>query len=655
MSQISSNVTRTTSLSVTDQLLSALRKTQGALATAERQIATGSAVERPSDAPDKIAAILLLESRFEARVQEEKNVNHGASMLDNVDSALSDISEILLEAKTIASSQIGIGSDETTRRNQAAIIDAQIQAMIDIANRQQQDVSLFGGASSRGRNTNVFQSFLGGVRYSGSTTNIQGDFGLGSPLDFNSNGAEAFGALSTRVISQADLDPQPTATTLLTDLHGALDEGIRKGTLEVVVDGTSVFVDMTLADTVGDVVTRINAAIDDLDATAGALAINGVGYELTAAAGHTISIGDAGTGKIAADLGIVLSATATSVAGSDLQPKLTERSSLAALGATIDFTGGLRITNGSQTKVADFSGATTIQDIMNVVADLRIGVRLQINDAGTAMNLVSEVSGIELSVGENGGTTAQDLGLRSFAPETSLTDLRFGKGIETVAGQDEFAIQLHNGTTFNVNLEGAATIGEVLAAINAAATTAGLTIGQPGDAGTDLNIGLATIGNGFVFEDGTAGASDFRVIQLGTSLAATQLGIYENAGSGGTISGEDVAKVKTDSIFTHLIALRDSLLGNDSAGITVAGEGLERSIDHAARARAGVGVKARRLEQQQERLQDMQIAEKNTLSKLRDADLTEVITRLTQLQQQLQASLQSGLSSMQLNLLEFLR
>lgn len=655
MTQITSNVTRTTSLQVTDQLLSALRKTQNELATAERQIATGRAIEKPSDAPERIAAILLLESRLEARVQEEKNVNQGAGVLDNVDSALNDVTDILLEAKTIASSQVGIGSDESTRRNQAAIIDSHIQALIDIANRQHHDVSLFGGAASLGRNTNVFQSFLGGVRYIGSSTNIQGDFGLGSPLDFNSNGADAFGALSTRVISQVDLDPQPTAGTLLKDLGGALEQGIRKGTMAVTIDGGTVFLDLTGADSVGDVVTRINDAIASVDPTAGALSISGSGYELTAAAGHTITLADTGTGKVAADLGIAFTATSATVAGSDLHPKLTERSQISALGATVDFASGLQITNGAQTKVADFSGATTIQDMMNVVADLRIGVRLQINADGTAMNLVSEVSGIELSVGENGGSTAQDLGLRSFALETNLSDVRFGLGIETVPGQDEFAIQLHSGATFNVDLDGAATVSDVLAAISAAATTAGLTVGQPGDAGTDFNVGLASIGNGFVFEDGTAGGSDFRVMQLGTSLVATQLGIYENAGTGNSINGDDVAKVKTDSIFTHLIALRDSLLGNDSAGITLAGEGLERSIDHAAKARAEVGVKARRLEQQQQRLADMQISETSALSQIQDADLTQVITRLTQLQQQLQASLQSGLSGMELNLLEFLR
>jgi flagellin-like hook-associated protein FlgL len=655
MTRISTNLTRTTSMQVSDQLLSALRKTQRDMAKAEQAIATGREVTKPSDAPDKIAAILLLQTRLEARGQEEKNVEHGAGVLDNVDSALADVGEILLEAKAIASSQIGVGSDATTRANQAIVIDAHIASLIDIANRQHQDLSLFGGGSSLGRDAQVFQSFLGGVRYVGASTNIQGDFGLGSPLDFNSNGAEAFGALSTRVVSQADLDPQLTAATPLKDLTGVLEEGIRKGSLVVTVDGTRVVVDLNSADTAGDVVTRINSAIAGIDAAAGALALGGDGFDLTAAAGHTIAIADSGNGRVAADLGIVASASGGTVAGADVNVKLSERTTLASLGKTIDFASGLLITNGSSSKVADFSAAVTVQDMMNIVADLRIGVRLTLNENGSAMNLVSEVSGIELSIGENGGTTAQDLGLRSFAPETSLADLRFGLGIEPVAGQDEFAIQLHNGTTFSVDLDSAHTIGDVLAAISAAASAAGLTVGNPGDAGTDFNLGLAATGNGFRFEDGTAGGGDFRVTQLGTSLVATQLGIYTNAGAGGVIAGGDVAKVKTDSVFTHLIALRDALRRNDSSGITLAGEGLERSIDQVTQARADVGVKARRLEQQQERLQEMQIAEKSTLSTLQDADLAEVITRLTQLQQQLKASLQSGLTNMQLTLLDFLR
>jgi len=47
--------------------------------------------------------------------------------------------------------------------------------------------------------------------------------------------------------------------------------------------------------------------------------------------------------------------------------------------------------------------------------------------------------------------------------------------------------------------------------------------------------------------------------------------------------------------------------------------------------------------------------EKTTLSDLQDADLTEVITRFTQLQTQLQASLRVGAQNLQLSLLDFLR
>ena len=71
--------------------------------------------------------------------------------------------------------------------------------------------------------------------------------------------------------------------------------------------------------------------------------------------------------------------------------------------------------------------------------------------------------------------------------------------------------------------------------------------------------------------------------------------------------------------------------------------------------RAKVGVNTRRLEDQLERLQEVQISEKNTLSVLQDADLTEVITRMTQLQAQLQASMQAGIQGLQLSLLDFLQ
>jgi len=656
MSQFNPISARTTTLLTTNSLLSSLRKTQVDLLEKQEQISTGLLVRKPSDAPADTSAILKLQGKLEAREQFENNLQFALSMLNNTDQGLGDALNIVLNAKSVASSQIGIGSSAETRGNQSLVIDGQIQGLIEIANREIQGLALFGGRRSNTSQGPAFVNFLGGIQYVGAKEDLAGDVGLNQPLTFNTNGQDAFGALSARVQGAVDLDPQTVEAVFLKDLNGAQAFGIRAGSVVVTTDSTSVTVDLNNAETIRDVATRINDAINSVDPTAGSIAATGSDLSLTANATHTISIDNLGTGQTASDLGIVLSATSTTAIGADVDPRLTELTSLASLGTAVDFASGLKITHGSQTQIADFSSATTIQDMINVIDQMRLGLRLEINDAGTGLDLTSDVSGIELSIGENaGGTTAGDLGLRSLGQPTLLADFGHGIGVSSEIGQDDFAIELHDGTTFNINIDSLTTVSEVLTAIGSAATGAGLTVGAPGAGGTEFNVGLALDGNGFTFEDNTAGAGAFRVVQLGISLAATDLGIYTSAGSGNTIIGQDVAKVQVDSVFTHLIALRDSLVNNDSRGITFAGDGLEGDISSLSRIRADVGVRSQRVEQQQQRSAELKISEQVFLSNLRDADLTEVITKFSQLRQQLEATLLVGSQSLQLSLLDFLR
>ena len=655
-SSISVTESRTTMLSTSTRLLASLRNTQRALLEMQQQINTGRALNKPSDDPARTSTVLMLESQIEARSQHERNLQHALGLLNTTDAALADATEILLVTKSIASGQVGVGSNADTRANQASVIAAQIRAVVDIANRQFQGVSLFAGNRSAQASDPVFEEFLGGIRYLGSREDLQGDAGGGGPLGINSNGQDAFAALSSRVVSRVNLDPQATADTPITHVNGAQGVPVRLGTIRVTVDGTPVTVDLQGSQTIGDVVTRINDAINGIDPAAGNLQVAGAGYQLNGAVGHTISIADIGSGQTTADLGINISSTGPVPAvGGDLDPQLTTQTTLAALGVPVDFASGIKITQGAVTKVADFSSAVTVEDLINVVGQLDLGVRMEINDQQTGLNLISTVSGLEMSIGENGGTAAADLGLRSFGTQTQLSDFRFGLGVETVLGEDDFAIELHDGRSFNVNLDGVTTAGEVVTAINAAAGAAGLTVGGPGDAGTEFNVGLAPNGNGFFFEDLTAGAGDFRVAQLGTSLAATHMGIYTDVGAANQILGEDEAKVRAESLLTHMIDLRDALLNDDSLGITLAGEKMDVDLETLARVRADVGSRSQRVEQQQERSQQLKIAESQLLSELQDTDLTEAITRFTQLQQQLEASLAVGSANLQLSLLDFLR
>jgi flagellar hook-associated protein 3 FlgL len=656
MSRIGVQFPRTTLQLTTGQLLSTLQRTQADLARVQSAISSGQELIRPSDRPSRTSVVLILQNQLQARQQHERNLQHATGLLNFIDQSFNDTSGDLIEARSIASSQVSIGSNPDTRRAESAVIDAILDGILNVANQQYQGISLFGGERGTALNQPVFEDFLGGVRYLGAETDLTADLGLGSPLGVNSNGADAFGALSSRVLSDTDLDPQATAATHIVDVNGVLNQGIRPGTITIDVDGTPLNLDLAQIDTLGDVVTRVNDAIDSIDPTAGSLAIAGSGFDLTANAGHTITITNLGADQAAADLGIALSATGATVAGADIDPRLTRLTELAALGVPVDFASGLKITQGAESAMADFSTATTVEDLINEIDGLRLGLRLQINGTGTGLDLRSEVSGLDLSIGENaGGTTATDLGMRSYATTTRLEVLRFGLGVEIQNGEDDFVVELHDGTSFNVNLDGAVTIDDVLIAVSAAATGAGLTVGAPGSGATQFNLGLAQDGNGLQFEDNTVGGGDFRFGQLGLSLAGSHLGLVKNAGAGGTIVGDDVAQVRVESVITHLMQLRDALDTDDSSGITLAGEKVERDIERLASVRAGVGVRSRRVEQQQRRSEELKTTEQTMLSEIRDADLTEMITRFVQLQQQLQASLQVGSQNLQLSFLDFLR
>ena len=616
---------------------------------AQDQASTGKILSRGSDAPANISAVLHLNQAKIERGQQKLNLEHARGVLNLGDAALRDVTDILIEAQQVASSQIGVGSDATTRGTQAEVIDAQLAGAIEAANRQFNGLSVFGGNNGVVDGA-VFESFLGGVRYLGGDRSLGNDGGALSDLTFNSNGLEAFGALSTRVATLVDLDPQADGQVRLRDIDGARERGYRAGAINLTVNGVPTVVDLTTADTLDDVVTRVNDAITNLDPAAGSIAIGPGGYTLTASAGNTITITDSPGGTTAADLGIDVSATSAAVAGNDLNVKLTERTDLSTFGTAVDFANGLLITQGEQTEVADFSSATTVKDLQNVIESLNLGLRLSVNEDGTGLDLVSEVSGIDLSVGENGGTTAEDMGLRTFGQTTQLTDFRNGVGVQTTeAGKPDLDVTLHDGTNFTVDLAGASTVADVISLTQAAATTAGLTVG------VDFDIALAASGNGFEVADNTVGGNDFVVTNAGLSFAAENLGIKANAGAGATIAGADQSTVRVENMFTHLKELSTALRNNNESGISLAGSSLEDDIDSVVSARARVGVQARRVDDQLTLIQDRDIQEQTMLSQLQDADLTEVLTRFQQLQVQLQASLQVGSAGQQLSLLDFLR
>ena len=642
MSSVNSYNATISQLMLTNNLSQRINQVQQNLFNTQNQISTGKKVSQPSDDPTSVSAILYLNQQIASEGQYQKNLDQSSGVLSQADSALSNMATTLRSAQTLASSQIGVGSDASTRLAQAQVVNSQLQSLVESANSQYDNINVFGGTQGG----TPFESFMGGIKYNGSTTDLSTLTGNGITSTMNSNGA-ALGALSTSVESPVDLNPKATANTLLSSVAGATSNGIAKGSVQVTVDGTTVNVDLSSAATLGDVTTRINQAIAQVDPSAGALAVSNSGFTLTASAGHTIHIDNQTNGTTASDLGIAINASSASTVGSDINVQLSGQTKLADLGASVDWASGIKITQGGQTKTLDLSGATTIQDVMNRVQQLGFGLKLEINSAKTGLNLVDTVSGLNLSVGENGGTTATDLGIRTYSDHTKLSNFRHGLGVQTQQGQNDFSVSLHDGTTFNVNLDGANTVGDVVNAIQSAASAAGVTPAQ-------FSVGMASTGNGLQFTDNTAGGSNFQIQNINQSLAATQLGIVGNAGTGNTITGSDNATVRVENMFTHLIDLSAALTKNDSSGITVAGSGLQNDLNQVVQARATVGIQSQDISGRQTQSQDRQTQLQTMLSNLQDANMPKVISQYSQLQTQLQASLQLGAQMNQMNLLNYL-
>ena len=663
MSSIPSNLVRVSNLLTSQVSLNSITSTNQRLLQAQIQLASGRILNRPSDNAAAASTVSVLDDFLERRDQRLRNLSHAEAALNVGDSALAEASNLLLEARSIGLSQIGFGSDAQTRANQAEVIDSMITEMVRLGNTQYQQMHLFGGEATANP---PFEQLLGRIRYQGAGDGLTTDIGLSRTVPITSSGVQAFGAMSARVQGDRDLNPTMVADTRLSDLNGARGFGITLGSVNVDVAGTDIVVDLSSAHTVGDVANLLQTAIQTIDAGA-TVAIDAFTGNRIAILGNagTIAISDLSNPSTAADLGLAGSYPTGGAPGSDVDPRITEQTLISSLGnggITVPL-GTIRITNGGQTRDLDLSAANTVQDVMNAVAGLNIGVRVEIHEDGDRLNFINELSGspaTAMSIGEvAGGTTATELGVRSLTGSTLLADFNNGQGVQIRTGSVDpvtglpdpsadidFTITLKGGQAFDVDLEDVTTVQDVLDQINAAAAAAGI---LP----ADFQAGLAASGNGIELTDNTAGTTTSVVAQNG-SFAADHLGILGSSSSA-TFTGEDRATVAVDSVLTHLMMLRDALAADDESGITLATGKLEADITRVASARADVGIRTRRVTDAVTREEDLKLQETSLKSQLQDLDYTEASIRFATLQQQLQAAYATTARTAGMSLLDFLR
>ena len=253
----------------------------------------------------------------------------------------------------------------------------------------------------------------------------------------------------------------------------------------------------------------------------------GLDIHLVPLAGHsnTLSISDLGNGLTAKQLGIAGNSPAGSIVGGALNPTISLTTPLAALygGAGIDTTSGLQIVGNDKTQTVSLAGCQTIQDVLNALNSSGAGLVAQINSSKTGLEVRSNLSGCDFSIGENGGQTATDLGLRTFDQNTPLSDLNYGAGVAAAQGDSQsFTVAAADGTSYDVSIAGLSTVGQVMNQIDASC-------------GGKVSAELSPTGNGLMLIDDTTSPGTVSVTTDSKSTAAVDLGLTPSGQT--TVSG----------------------------------------------------------------------------------------------------------------------
>lgn len=225
-------------------------------------------------------------------------------------------------------------------------------------------------------------------------------------------------------------------------------------------------------------------------------------------------------------------------------------------GEELDLSSGIQIVNGGQTKVVRFDDAETLQELLNTINGAGINVLAEVNSAGSGIDIRSTLSGSDMLIGENGGTTASQLGIRSLTAATQLNVLNHGLGVDTLEGTD-FTIRRNDGVELEIDVSSAETIQDVIDLIN------DHTLNQD----PDLLV-LARIpefGNGIELVDSSAEGNNNLTILKGSSGAAWDLGFvprgeFSYDGSLGPPAAGSTASIRFDAPDDENSAF--SLVGN---------------------------------------------------------------------------------------------
>jgi len=428
----------------------------------------------------------------------------------------------------------------------------------------------------------------------------------------------------------------------LVQLNGGI--GVQLGNI-VITDGNGVSTTVNLGGT-----TTISAVINAINLAGGgnfyaSINFDGHGLKVTDTTGGgnplTITEDPMSTSTTAADLGILGSGMG-SVTGTDLDPTIEAPTvSASTLLADLNYGSGVDVLTGTfditdrdgNTATVDVSAAVDVGDLLAAINGAGINVTASIASDGSGIELTDTVSTgrSQITVEETTGTTAFDLGLLGTGQGSTLHGARLdpittsSTPVQLLAGGVGISlgtIQIQNGNlSASVDLSGAVTVGNVLAAIERA--------------GVRVDASVDSAGRRIIIDSQTG--SDTPIIIVSERGATSEdLGLF------------------SPGLFETAEAVRQALLDNDPERSSQLVANIDDSISSTIDARTNAGQQIVQLSFARTRLKGVQLSFEGLRSKTEEADLTEFATTLVNQQTIYEAALATTVHVIQSTLFSFL-
>jgi len=508
----------------------------------QSKLSSGKRLTRPSDDPIGTATAIRLRTRLSETQQFLRNMDSGETQLNQTDTVFDDMSSLLMRAQELAINQANVTADYRTREAVAQEVNALISQFVDLLNTRIGNRYIFGGFETL---QTPFLESANGLKYTGDSgiTNIEIE--SGSLLNTSVPGSLLLPTAVDELGGHANLHPYaersiPLAQRKLTECN--LGTGVDDGFIQITTaGGKTANIDLTGIENLGEVVFRLNSALDTqgarlkisarLDEEREAFIIEDLTPNADRLPDQKLTVKELSNGRVARQLGILGEdrTGSGSITGRNLSLlKLTTRLQDLNRGSGVEL-GKFQITDRSgNSAVVDISGAQTLVDVRELINAAGTNLHAYINTGGNGIMIVDESplsakGNIKITeYGEN-THTARDLGI--LTTETGAEGRIFtGETLDPILSYDTPVVLLNRGQGFDlktirvengpetgvIDLSKASTIGGIIQTIN--------------ESGLDIKAEINDLGTGISIVS-LVGGRTLRITNEPRSYTASLLGI----------------------------------------------------------------------------------------------------------------------------------